>query len=222
MTCRHVNELRDAYLDGDLSPSLTAEVHAHLLQCPACQQQFEMMRACGDLIARDESEPVLDTGFASRVVASLPKKSAPAPDLMTRRDVRQRFFRIFAGAGLPAAAAMLFLSVLIWPTSQDGIVLDETMKASDVTAPDVTTPVAGIVSPTIDTVRDTRETIRGVTDAFTKTVDNVPELQPMEESSAPSTSQPSLLDAFLSPFKDALTPVPAASDKESDKEIVRF
>ncbi|MCB9855919.1 MAG: zf-HC2 domain-containing protein [Phycisphaerales bacterium] len=211
LTCRHVNEQRDLYLDGELSPSLTAEVHAHLLQCPACQQQFEMMRACGDLIAKDAAEPVLDAGFASRVVASLPKRSATSV-LVTRRDNRQRFMKIFAGAGLPAAAALLFLSVLIWPTPEkpSGIVLDKT--ATNLT------PVDELVSPAINVLGETRDTIRDVTKAVQKSVDNA------ELASVPSndgtTTQPSLLDAFLSPFKNALTP--PADDTESDKEVVRF
>lgn len=203
------------YLDGELSPSLTAEVHAHLLQCPACQQQFEMMRACGDLISADCSEPVLDAGFASRVVASLPKRSTQ-PVLMTRRDARQRFFRIFAGAGLPAAAALLFLSVLIWPTGTpepDGVVLPGTVEAKQVT------PVDELVSPAIQAISDTRDTLRGMTDVMAATVDGA-ELTPVTEDDS-TTTQPSLLDAFLSPFKDALNP-PASDNDDSDKEIVRF
>lgn len=206
------------YLDGELSPSLTAEVHAHLLQCPACQQQFEMMRACSDLISNDDNEPMLDSGFASRVVASLPKRS-PQPVLMTRRDARRRFFRIFAGAGLPAAAALLFLSVLIWPTNPTGphgVVLDANATRSK--QPENVTPVNGLVSPAIDAFNDTRTAIRGMSEAVTASMDNA---NLPEAKGASTTSQPSLLDAFLSPFKDALTPRPAETDKP-DEEIVRF
>lgn len=59
MTCRHVQQLRDSYLDGELSSSLMAEVHAHLLQCPECQRQVEMIRIAGHVIAGDRSEPAL-------------------------------------------------------------------------------------------------------------------------------------------------------------------
>ena len=212
MTCRHVNDLRDSYLDGELSPSLTAEVHAHLLQCPACQQQFEMLRACGDLIAQDSAEPELDGGFASRVVAMLPRQTL-APVLMTRRDNRQRFMKIFAGAGLPAAAAMLFLSVLIWPTSPEpqGVVLPEAVEA--------TLPVEELVGTPIDAWQDTKSTFVGVRNALVETFDrtNLPSGTPGDDA----TTQPSLLDAFLSPFKDALTP-PTTEAGESDKEVVRF
>lgn len=200
------------YLDGELSPSLTAEVHAHLLQCPACQQQFEMMRACGDLIAKDAAEPILDAGFASRVVASLPKRNAPSM-LVTRRDNRAHFMKIFAGAGLPAAAALLFLSVLIWPTSnqREGIVLPETVTN--------VTPVDTLVSPAVDALIDTRDAFRELRDAVGTGI-NASELPPVAGAET-ATSQPSLLDAFLSPFKDALTPE-AKETKDTDKEIVRF
>jgi len=45
LTCRNVRQLHDAWLDGELSANMNAEVHAHLLQCPECQQQVEMIRA---------------------------------------------------------------------------------------------------------------------------------------------------------------------------------
>ncbi len=120
MTCRNVLQLRDVYLDGELSPSLTAELHAHLLQCPECQQQIEMLRACGDVIAKGDPNPVLPSGFASRVVASLARDgSAPlSAGLPTRRDRRQRYWRLAVSSFLPAAAAVLFLSVLIWPSEE--------------------------------------------------------------------------------------------------------
>lgn len=199
------------YLDGELSPSLTAEVHAHLLQCPACQQQFEMMRACGDLISKDTAEPVLDSGFASRIVASLPKRSAQ-PVLMTRRDARQRFFRLFAGAGLPAAAAMLFLCVLIWPSNSapEGIVLP---ASKEITPP---SPVETLVGPMSDAISETGKTIQHMTDAVETTVKSAN----MNLPSDGATSQPSLIDVFLSPFKDAMTPIDA--DEKTEEEIVRF
>ena len=119
MTCRHVAQLRDTYLDGELSPALTAELHAHLLQCPACQEHFEMFRACAELITKDRPEAKLDSGFASRVVAALPRPGVSLPDLglRTRRERRRRFWWRVAGAGLPAAAAVLFFTVLVWPTA---------------------------------------------------------------------------------------------------------
>lgn len=122
MTCGHVRQLHDSYVDGELSPSLTAEVHAHLLQCPECQQQVEMTRACGTVIGEDTSEPVLGSGFASRVVAELQKASPRGLGLEeTRRSRRRRYWRVALSASLPAAAAVLFFGVLIWPSPPTGV-----------------------------------------------------------------------------------------------------
>src|SRR5262249_11516679 len=72
MTCRNCLDLRDAFLDGELSETQVAEVHAHLLQCPECQQHIEMMRACGDVIRKDRRGPRLSMDFSDRLMASLP------------------------------------------------------------------------------------------------------------------------------------------------------
>lgn len=116
VTCRHVRQLHDAYLDGDLSASMNAEVHAHLLQCPACQQQVETVRACGDVIANDRSEPRLSGDFATRVLAELP--AAPVLRLApveTRRTRRMRLLRGVMAGAMPAIAASLVFAVLLGP-----------------------------------------------------------------------------------------------------------
>src|SRR6185436_13710965 len=99
MTCRNVRQLHDAFVDGELSASLTAEVHAHLLQCPECQHEIEMLRAATDVITQDHSEPIMDSGFASRVIAQMPRPVTvitDSPDDSIEHGRRQRIFRIFA------------------------------------------------------------------------------------------------------------------------------
>src|SRR5262249_13912268 len=120
LTCRNIQHLHDAYLDADLPASMMAEVDAHLLQCPECQQQMELMRACGNVIARDRSEPLPATDFASRVMASLPaRQSAGGTALILTRRQRRRIVleRVVAGL-IPAMAAMIALTVLILPATQ--------------------------------------------------------------------------------------------------------
>jgi hypothetical protein len=215
-----VNDLRDTYLDGDLSSSLTAEVHAHLLQCPACQEQMEMFRACEEVIQRDQDMPELDAGFASRVMANLPKPALTITP-RTRQDVRRRSWRIFAGAGLPAAAAVLFLCVLIWPTTPEpnGIVLPAKLEAPAT----ATTGINEIVDPALNTLIGTRDAIQNVTDTVGIGLKDAGKELANEAGVSPATQPVSLLDVLLSPFSDALTPIPMDASKNEDKpELVRF
>lgn len=221
VTCRHVNDLRDAYLDGDLSSHLTAEVHAHLLQCPACQQDMELLRACGEVIALDQDAPALDAGFASRVVANLPKPAVSITPV-TRQDIRRRYWHVFAGAGLPAAAAIVFLCVLVWPAPRppEGIVLPATHEAAA-----RVTGVVEIVNPAIGTLQGTRDAIRDVTDTVVIGMNEAG--RELTAHGEPEVKPVSLLDVLLSPFSEALTPISGsqgtpAADDGTEAEVVRF
>ena len=109
MTCRSFRQLFDGYLDGELSESQTAELHAHLLQCPLCQREVELMRAGGDVIALDTRGPRLSDDFTDRVMAELPARLAPAP-VQGRTFFRMRRVAEF---GALAAAAVVALAV-VW------------------------------------------------------------------------------------------------------------
>lgn len=222
VTCRHVNDLRDTYLDGELSSSLTAEVHAHLLQCPACQEQMEMFRACEEVIQRDQDMPELDAGFASRVIANLPKPAVTITP-RTRQDVRRRSWRIFAGAGLPAAAAILFLCVLVWPTTPEpnGIVLPAKLEAPAT----ATTGVNEIVNPALNTMLGARNAIQDVTDTVEIGLKDAGKELATDADASSATQPVSLLDVLFSPFSEALTPIPTepdASENDGKPELVRF
>src|ERR1043166_3365453 len=119
VTCRNIRELHDAFIDGELSPSMTAEVHAHLLQCPECQQQIQMIRAVGDVIAQDDtSAPRLSADFTSRVIGAIPQTSVFGPSITTSAlKPRRLTWRGWASMGL-SAAAVLFLSVTFWPKEE--------------------------------------------------------------------------------------------------------
>jgi anti-sigma factor RsiW len=45
ISCREVVELVTAYLDGALSPEVTARLDAHLELCPPCVEYVEQLRA---------------------------------------------------------------------------------------------------------------------------------------------------------------------------------
>ncbi|MCG8406155.1 MAG: zf-HC2 domain-containing protein [Phycisphaerales bacterium] len=225
MTCRHVAQVRDVYLDGELSPSLTAEVHAHLLQCPECQEQFEMFRACGEVIAKDPPEPRLDSGFASRVVASLPKANSTfGTGLQTRRSLRQRFWRLAIGTSVPAAAAVLFFAVLIWPSGGPyGQVLPAVYeKPADA--------VQGVVTPTLNAFEETQDAVkslgklRGILAAdVQKNVGDARHYVDEGEGAENDGPEVTLLDVLLQPFRDVLQPIEEQDTESPDEEkIIRF
>jgi len=211
MTCRHVRQLHDAYVDGELSPNLMAEVHAHLLQCPECQQRVEMIRAGGSVIAQDRSEPMLDSGFASRVVASLPKvKTNVGARMETRRGRRQRMWRVAISVSLPAAAAVLFFSVLIWPSSEpDAAPTDLRLKV-----------VAGevIESPT-KALENTRLATQNLNQLIEISADEARQdvKKELEKVREPAT----FTDLLFEPFTGLLDEPETETDLD-EEEIVRF
>ena len=215
MTCRNVRQFHDPYLDGELSPSLMAEVHAHLLQCPECQRQVEMIRASGTVIAQDRAEPVLDSGFASRVVAEL-KKAGPDGRSVTetRRARRRRRWRVGISASLPAAAAVLFFSVLVWPSGEPEVgpadlrprlVLPETIEGP-----------AQALANTKQATRDLNRLGKILVDQARLDVE-----QGLQEAKRPELSP--WEEIIFGPFTGLLDPPTTKAPEESDgKDIVRF
>lgn len=224
MTCRHVASLRDRHLDGELSPSLSAEMHAHLLQCPACQRQFEMFRAVGEVIARDRVEPRLRPDFAGSVVARMSKhpvrKSQPIK-LHTRRDLRERFWRLAFSASIPAAAAMLFLAVLIWPTNEPtrGLVAGVSVRATDAAG------VNDVAVPAVEAVNETVRAADSLTQMQRLIVDQARQGADGKSAMTGAESKPeiTLLNALLFPFNEAIEPVEEAKpESPKDDGVVRF
>ena len=214
VTCRNIRELRDAFLDGDLSPSLMAEVHAHLLQCPECQQQMEMLRAVGDVIARDKAAPPLDPEFAGRVVASIPV--AIAANRTLSAPPRSLTWRLFTRLSVPAAAAVLLMAIAFWPREKDDAVRPTAVAG--------TAAVKQMVDPTLSAVADTQKTAADLNRLIKLSMDQA--TQNVREEIARSghlrrTGEDfSITDVLLQPIHDMLKgPSPAESD---NPDIVRF
>lgn len=208
LTCRNVRQLHDAHVDGELSPALNAEVHAHLLQCPECQRQIELLRACGDVISRDECEPGLDASFAARVVAALPGA------LETRRDRRHRLIRMFASGSLPAAAAVAFFCLAIWPSAQ-------APRRPSVVAPAVVERlgVSDMVNPAmsaVKTIGNANRIVKGETsNGLSRGLDAALD-------SAKEPSELSILEFLMPSLGDFIESPEPAPSPEPDAEIVRF
>jgi len=108
MDCEQARNLFDAYLDGELSPALETELHAHRLNCPSCRQELALMEVAGHVIRSGAAEPPLDAGFTQRLLACL------EPAVGRPRHRRNWVVRI--SCGLAAAACLtLFIASMGGP-----------------------------------------------------------------------------------------------------------
>jgi len=141
ITCSDTRRLFDRYLDDQLSPSLQAELHAHVVHCSDCQNELAILEACGDVVRLDRREPVLSVSFTDRVMAARRAQVvAKAP----------RSRRLVYAVGMPmAAAASVVLAFLL---SIQGVT-DQPLQSGDTlvavvdtaaTAPPPETAVAAI------------------------------------------------------------------------------
>ena len=135
--CGQANHLFDAYLNGELSPSLTAELHAHVISCRPCGQELSLLEACGDVIATDRIGPRPGEGFTGQVLAA--SRSARTERV---RAERWRTFSLWAGAGVAAAAAlMLFILPLSAPGNPDTLVQGMRVSVGEIDAEKVGEPL---------------------------------------------------------------------------------
>ena len=102
MNCEQVQNLFDAYLDGELSGPLAAEFGAHKLNCPSCRRELALLEVAGDVIAADVDAPPLGEEFTERLLACTSEVSRPW--------YRPRRWMLYLGPSLAAAAclAMMF------------------------------------------------------------------------------------------------------------------
>jgi len=111
ITCQHARLLFGRYLDGELSPSLQAELHAHQLTCADCQSELALLEACGDVIALDRCEPALSASFTDRVLLAHRAQRARPPH-------RRHRMLFLVGSPMAAAASILLAMMVILPSVQ--------------------------------------------------------------------------------------------------------
>ncbi len=225
MTCRNVQHVLQQFIDGELPASLTAEVHAHLLQCPACQREVEVLRAGADVISKDSAEPTLQPGFASRVVAAMMEQSRSpvASASVEYHGARRLRWRKYALAGgLPAAAAMVFLAVMIWPSAapQEPATLVAGVSVMDAAG------VKDLTDETMAAVSDARQAAQSLNRLLHISADQAGQgvragleqvgRQPKGEGA------PTLVEILLQPFNHLLLSDEPATTTDSSDEIVRF
>lgn len=110
ITCQHATRLFDRYLDGELSPSLQAELHAHQLSCPDCQNELAMYEVCGDVIRLDRREPGPGDAFTDRVMLAYRSRGV-------RRFPRWHRAALLVVSPMAAAASIALAVWLILPSA---------------------------------------------------------------------------------------------------------
>jgi hypothetical protein len=120
ITCEHAKQLFDRYLDGDLSSSLHAELHAHQLACQSCQQELAILEACTDVIKHDRREPAMSASFTDRVMAGYQAQQQPTPITAASGVSRWARYTLFAGAPMAAAASIVFAILMVAPAADSG------------------------------------------------------------------------------------------------------
>jgi hypothetical protein len=104
MQCEQARQLFDAYLDGELSPSLATELGAHRLRCANCRQALALLEVSGHILRSDRDTVQASDDFTDRLLACV--DTAPG----WRRRVLNT---IYIGGPLAAAAviALAFVGV---------------------------------------------------------------------------------------------------------------
>lgn len=98
MDCRQARQLFDAYLDGELSPTLATELGAHRVHCAACRRELALLEVTGHIIASDRDEVLVEDDFTDRLLACM-----PAP---RRHWLWQARRRLYVAVPLAAAAVV--------------------------------------------------------------------------------------------------------------------
>jgi len=101
MKCADARQLFDAYLNGDLPPSLATELGAHRVQCASCRRDLALLEVSGHIVRADDSGVTLSNEFTDRLLACV-----ESPRFARRARIRNGLYI----AGPLAAAAVIALA----------------------------------------------------------------------------------------------------------------
>jgi hypothetical protein len=145
MHCEQARQLFDAYLDGELSPSLATELGAHRLRCADCRQALALHEVSGHILRSDRDPVQPSDDFTDRLLACV--DSAPS----WRRKVLNS---LYIGGPLAAAAviALAFIGVFDGkrPSQVAGVKQVAAPSAAQSTQPGKPTATATAPAQTVD------------------------------------------------------------------------
>ena len=105
MKCEEAQTLFQAYLDDELSSSLSTELAAHRVKCSECRRGLALMEVAGHVVANDAGSSELAPEFSDRLLACM-----ESPVSRWRRQLRRTVY-LGVPALAAAAVALAFLGV---------------------------------------------------------------------------------------------------------------
>ncbi len=148
MSCTHINEKLDDYMDGALDDAETASLDRHIESCDSCRQTVESEQGLRRLL-KDYPVPAPDAAFLDRALA----QASHVSTLVNTKSQRNRW--IMTGFGGAIAAGLIAWII-------GGMLLQ---------TPDVTDPAASI--PGVTMALEEPRTVNLVFSSATELVDAV-------------------------------------------------
>jgi len=103
MRCEEARQLFDAYLDGELSPSLATELGVHRVRCAECLRSFALLEVSGHILSSDHDPVTVPDDFSERLLACVDVREHSWP-----AKVRRSLYFV----GPLAAAAVIAMAFL--------------------------------------------------------------------------------------------------------------
>jgi Putative zinc-finger len=112
MDCKQAEQLFDAYLDGELSGTLSTELGAHRLQCANCRRALALLEVTGHIVSADREPESLSPDFTERLLACVDEQE---------NSVWVRWqHRFYVGAPLAAAAVIVLAFAGVFDGTREG------------------------------------------------------------------------------------------------------
>ena len=132
MDCKDTPELIHPYLDGELDPTPSAELAAHLRDCPDCtrivEEQRALSKAIGQAAPRYKAPEALRARIADALAAEIASESRPSPTATPPQPVGGagpwRPLALAASLALAIIASSGVTAYFTVPSEQDRLVQD--------------------------------------------------------------------------------------------------
>ncbi len=104
MNCKDIEQLLQAYHDGELDPTQRREVESHLAECPHCQAKLAELSALDGLLIDGEAGKIPDPGkhywhsFSDRITRKLIHGQTPIIRTHRVRSLKFKLIPILSGA----------------------------------------------------------------------------------------------------------------------------
>lgn len=172
-SCRQIDEVLQAYIDGELSHSGRVISEEHLLECRACRSLLRKQQRCSARLFEAYSEVKLNRDLTGCVLSNLPEMDFPAIDVagVNRRakhpsPIQEKLRRVMPVAAATLIIAMAWVIRENWPSPilhEDtlGLVTFSQGEAWRISGDDTTLSTAAVKTPALP--GDRYETSAGAT-----------------------------------------------------------